>query len=112
MSEYRSMIPRYLAAFVGASLVTSAMLLGMNEVARRLKDRGPTQYFRISSFVPAPESRRPVRPPAPQTRPELPQIEYTTPRDAGVPLSAPTVDPERLAAPPLVPEPLPDATPR
>ncbi|MFO7286175.1 MAG: hypothetical protein LOD94_00685 [Gammaproteobacteria bacterium] len=111
MSEYRSMIPRYLVAFVGASLITSAMLLGMNEVARRLKERDPTQYFQISSFIPAPEDRRPRRPPAPQARPELPQIEYATPLDADVPLSVPTVDPDRLASPPLVPEPSPGATP-
>jgi len=103
------MVQRLLIAVAGASLITSAMLLGMNEVAQHLKERDPTQYFQISSFTPAPESRRPKPPPAPAVPPERPWLDHAQPRDTRVPVTAPSVDPERLAAPPLVPEPSPDA---
>ncbi len=105
------MLPRLLISVAGASVITSAMLLGMNQIAQRFKERDPMQYFQISSFTPAPESRRPKPLPPPAVPPELPQIDYSDRRGARVPLSAPSVDPDRLAAPPLVPEPsaAPDA---
>jgi len=102
------MVPRLLIAFAGASLITSAMLLGMNRIAQSLKERDPIQYFQISAFTPAPESRRPKPIPPPAVPPELPRIDFREPRDTRVPVAVPSIDPEGLAAPPLVPEPSTD----
>lgn len=106
------MVPRLLIAIVGGGLITSAMLIGMSQFAQRFKERDATEYFQISSFMPAPEGGRPARPPAPATPPDRPRVEYRQPqRDTQVPVPTPAVEPERLSPPPLVAEELPDSEP-
>ncbi|HEX6992589.1 MAG TPA: hypothetical protein VF339_00425 [Gammaproteobacteria bacterium] len=105
------MIVRYITAAIGGGLITVAMLLGMNEVAQKFKERDPTRYFGIVDFVALPEDRRPARPPAPATPPERPRIDVQTPGSTALPLHMPSVDPDpdRVAPPPLIPEPDPEA---
>lgn len=102
------MIVRYVTAAIGGSLITVAMLLGMNEVAQKFKERDPTRYFGIVDFVALPESRRPTPPPAPAVPPERPRVEVRTSTATSLPLQIPRVDQERVIPPPLIPEPDPD----
>src|SRR5690606_7881611 len=41
----RKMIVRYITATIGGCVITIAMLLGMNQIAERFKERDPTRYF-------------------------------------------------------------------
>lgn len=102
------MIVRYVTAAIGGSLITVAMLLGMNEVAQKFKERDPTRYFSVVDFVALPQDRRPVRPPPPAMPPERPQIDVRTPGSSPLPLQMPTIDDDRVAPPPLIPEPDPE----
>lgn len=102
------MVPRFLIAAIGGSLITSAMLLGMNHFAQALKAQDPTQYFQVADFFAAPADRRPVRPAAPELPPERPQIHHSLPQDLNVSIPGPALDDERIAPPPLIPEPRTD----
>jgi len=104
------MIVRYVTAGIGASLITAAMLLGMNGIAQKFKERDPTRYFGIADFVSLPDDGRPRRPRAPATPPERPQIDVRAPGSTDLPLHIPSVDQERVAPPPLIPEPDLDPT--
>ena len=106
------MIARYVTAAVGASLITGAMLVGMNQVAQKFKERAPTKYFGITDFVALPRDGRPRPPPAPAIPPERPQIDIRVRGDTGLPVSIPSVLPDRVAPPPLVPEADPEAARR
>jgi hypothetical protein len=64
------MIPRVVTAFIGASLITFWMFLGMSEVSKWFKERDPTQYFRVTQFIPQDTSRRPRRFLVPRAQPE------------------------------------------
>ncbi len=100
---------------MGASLITGAMLVGMNQIAEKFKERAPNTYFGITDFVALPRDRRPTPPPAPAIPPERPQIDIRVPRDPGVPgvpVSIPSVPTDRVAPPPLVPEADPDSAQR
>ena len=99
------MVPRFLIAAVGGSLITSAMLLGMNHFAQALQVRDPTQYFQVADFFAGPANRRPTRPAAPDLPPERPQIQYSKPEDLGVSIPTPALEDERVSPPPLIPEP-------
>lgn len=57
-------------ALVGAFAVTVGLLLSMNEVAERVRQRDPTKYFRITDVIVLPGSKRPERPPAPALPPQ------------------------------------------
>jgi hypothetical protein len=104
------MIGRYIAAAVGGTVITLAMLLAMNQVALKFKDRDPTRYFGIVDFVALPEgSRRPQPPPAPTQPPARPQIDIQRSGGGNLPVSMPRVDEDRVAPPPLIPEPDPNA---
>jgi len=98
------MIGRYLAATIGGSVITVAMLLGMNEIAEQFKERDATRYFGIVDFVALPKDRRPTPPPAPAIPPERPRIDVRT-QGTRLPVQIPSVDHERVAPPPLVPDP-------
>ena len=98
------MIVRYLTAAVGGSLITIAMLLGMNQVAEKFKERDPTRYFGVVDFVALPEGRRPTPPPAPTIPPERPRIDVRGSGDPSLPVHMPNVDRERVTPPPLIPE--------
>lgn len=99
------MIARYLAALVGGSLITIAILLGMHHFAENITARDPMRYFGITDFVALPDSRRPTPPPAAATPPDRAQIDIRPSGDARVPVRMPQIDPDRVAPPPLVPEP-------
>ena len=67
------MIGRYLVAVIGGTVITVGMLLAMNQVALKFKDRDATRYFGITDFVALPPgSRRPQPPPAPTMPPSRP----------------------------------------
>ena len=102
------MIVRYVMAAIGGSLITVAMLLGMNQIAQKFQERDPTRYFSIVDFVALPKDRRPTRPPAPSMPPERPQIEVHLPRGSTLPVQVPSVDDARVVPPPLIPEPIPN----
>jgi hypothetical protein len=99
-----SMIPRIIAATIGGGLITTAMLLGMNQFTERFKEQDPIRYFTITDFIAAPPGRRPTPPPAPAAPPDRPQIEYRQPVGTRLPVESPAVEADRLQPPPLVPE--------
>ena len=98
------MIGRYLAATIGGSVITLAMLLGMNEIAEQFKERDPTRYFSVVDFVALPKDRRPSPPPVPAVPPERPRIDVRT-QNTRLPVQIPSVDQERVSPPPLIPDP-------
>lgn len=99
------MIARYLTALAGASVITIAILLGMNQVAKKFEERDAMRYFGITDFVALPESRRPEPPPPPAVPPDRPQIDVRPSGDSTLPVRIPSVDTDRVAPPPLIPSP-------
>lgn len=88
--------------------MTLALLYGMHFVTKRFEERDPTQYFPITEFIPASERRMPPRPPTPQAPPERPRIDPLIDPIAPEAVPAPSVGQDRLATPPLLPEPSAD----
>lgn len=105
------MIARFIIAAVGGGIITTGMLLGMNQFAQQFKEQDPTRYFSVTDFVALPEPRKPRPPQAPMLPPDRPQIDVRVTDDSRLPVRLPSVDSERLTPPPLVPEgqPAPDS---
>ena len=72
------MIARLLFAALGAIAVTIGLLLLMDDVTSRYILRDPTQYFRITDYIPAPDRGRqlPDVPVVPRVAPERPEFEH------------------------------------
>lgn len=72
------MIHRLLLAVFGAVAVTIGLLLLMDDVTSRYILRDPTQYFRITDYIPAPDRGRqlPEVPVVPQNAPDRPEFEH------------------------------------
>ena len=68
---------RYAIAFVGATSITIALLLFMNDLVNRFILREPVQYFAIANFFPAPDRGRrlPDAPTSPLAAPDAPELE-------------------------------------
>ena len=71
------MIPRLLLAAFGAAAITIGLLLFMDDVTSRYILRDPTQYFRITDYIPAPDRGRqlPDLPVVPESAPDRPRLE-------------------------------------
>src|SRR5690606_41557075 len=94
------MVARIVVSVVGGSVITVAMLLGMNEVTKHFKDRDPTQYFVITDFIPGPERRVPTPLPAPAPLPERAQINLNDTHAPRPPAERPQIVEQRLPPPP------------
>ncbi|MYF69415.1 MAG: hypothetical protein F4181_05295 [Proteobacteria bacterium] len=72
------MIPRLLLAAFGAVAITIGLLLLMDDVTSRYILRDPTQYFRITDYIPAPDRGRqlPEVPVVPEIAPDRPEFEH------------------------------------
>jgi hypothetical protein len=95
---------RLLFALVGALAVTIGILLSMNEVAERVRQRDPTKYFRISDVIVLPGSKRPERPPTPDLPPQRaqPDVRLGGTPDFGVSIpSAPRDENRSVDIPPV-----------
>jgi hypothetical protein len=82
---------RLLFAVIGAAAITIGMLLGMNEIAKKFRERDPTRYFSVTDFIPAEGIRKPRLAPTPEAQPERPSA-VDAPPAPKVSLSRPTVD--------------------
>lgn len=71
------MYTRLVVASAGAALITAAILLGMSEVAQRIRQRDPTRFFQITDIIPRPERGRPTRPADAQLPPPRAAPEYS-----------------------------------
>jgi len=73
----RPAVIRYAIAFVGATSITIALLLFMNDLVNRFVLREPVQYFAITNFFPAPDRGRqlPDAPTSPLAAPDAPELE-------------------------------------
>lgn len=98
------MIGRVLLALLGASVITGALLLGMDSVTSLFRERDTGRYFRITDILPRQAPERPTRPEPVLSGPDLPDAEPTAP-DTRIRLEAPAepepVVPSRLIAPEL-----------
>ncbi len=72
------MIHRLLLAAFGAAAITIGLLLLMDDVTSRYILRDPTQYFRITDYIPAPDRGRqlPDVPVVPEIAPDRPEFEH------------------------------------
>ena len=71
------MIPRLLLAAFGAVAITVGLLLLMDDVTSRYILRDPTQYFRITDYIPAPDRGRQL--------PDVPVVPQLAPGPARIP---------------------------
>jgi hypothetical protein len=104
------MISRILIALVGAFAITASLLLGMNEVAEKLRLRDGTKFFRINDVSIVPSGRwRPDRPPIPDQPPERSAPELRPSADKAIELERP-IRPEAapVQAPAIAPILLPE----
>src|SRR5690606_22016792 len=106
------MIARYVMATIGGCLITLALLLGTNQIAQTCNERDPTRYCGTTEFVALPDGRRPTAPPAPAMPPPRPRLDVRSSGTPDLPVQIPRVDQDRVAPPPLIPEPDPNAVAR
>lgn len=78
-------------AVLGAAAITIGLLLGMNEIAKKFRERDPTRYFTVTEFIPAEGIRKPRLARNPEAQPERPSVLYE-PSAPQVTPSRPTVD--------------------
>jgi hypothetical protein len=102
-------VTRLIIASTGALVVTLALLLAMNEVTSRFREKDPTRYFSIDVVQPLDTGRRKPEPPrAPELPPERAQPRYEAPVTT-LPFERPPVDevptlPEPRVAPRFEPD--------
>ena len=74
---FRPAVIRYAIAFVGATSITIALLLFMNDLVNRFILREPVRYFAIANYFPAPDRGRqlPDAPTSPLAAPNAPELE-------------------------------------
>ncbi len=85
------MLNRLFLAFVGGSLITIGMFLGMSEIVEMFNQRDPTRYFQVD-FIQGPGGRRLPNLPLPESQPSRATLDRLT-----------TDDPDIEAAPSFTP---------
>lgn len=83
------MILRVFLALIGAIVITSTLLLGMDTLTSMFRERDGQRYYRITDILPRPAPGRPERPLPPPRRPDAPLAEVELPA-SGLPADAPT----------------------
>jgi len=90
------MILRLLVALVGAAIVTTGLLLGMDAVTSLFREEDGERLYRITDILPRPAPGRPERPAPAQRQPDVPEAEA----EVGLPgESMPVELPQGFAAP-------------
>ena len=84
------MIARILVAMVGAVVITSTLLLGMDAITSIFRERDTARYYRISDV----QLRQPGRPDRPEPVPQQPEVP-----EAGLGLPPGRITIERPTAP-------------
>lgn len=100
------MIYRVLIALLGAVVITSGLLLGMDAVTSMFRDRDDSRYYRITDILPRRVPGRPERPAPGQRQPDIPAAELSLP-DAQITLEQ-ALEVEQVRQRPSL-EPPPDA---
>jgi len=83
------MISRMLIAIVGALVITTGLLLGMDAVTSVFRERSTTKMYRISDVVRRDRSGRPDMPEPPTRLPALPDIDPAGRSNPGIAAEAP-----------------------
>jgi hypothetical protein len=92
------MILRVLLSLVGAVVITSSLLLGMDAVTSIFRERDTTRYYRISDVQLRSNDGRPDRPAPVPLLPETPESAVELP-SSRVDIEAPTAPANVPAAP-------------
>lgn len=66
------MIVRVFIALIGAAIVTTGLLLGMDYLTSLFRERTGERVFRITDVLPRAEPGRPERPPPRELEPDVP----------------------------------------
>ena len=86
---------RIILAFVGGSIITVGIFLGMSQIAELFSRRDPTKYFQID-FIPPPSGRRLPNLPLPQSQPSRANVDVLRTDEAEIE-AAPSFAPEEPA---------------
>ena len=95
------MIYRLSVALLGAIVITSGLLLGMDKVTAVFRSQSGERYFRITDVLPRAERGRPDRPSAPAQQPGLGEpgfevFENEIPLEEPGPIELPGLAPARI----------------
>jgi hypothetical protein len=82
------MILRVFIALIGAVVITSGLLLGMDAVTSLFREEDGSRYYRITDILPRPDPGRPERPQPAARQPDAPEAELSLP-DAQLRLQLP-----------------------
>jgi hypothetical protein len=69
------MFYRLFCAFIGASVITITMFLGMSEIVELFEQRDPARYFQIVDFIPSSGARRRPDLVLPESQPSRPRVD-------------------------------------
>jgi len=102
------MFLRICVALIGAVVITTGLLLGMDAVTDVFRERSSEKMYRISDVIRRDRSGRPDLPEPPTRLPALPDAEPEPTRGPVVIGESPAA-PDRVVSPPLVLEPALDS---
>ena len=101
------MASRLLIALLGALVITTTLLLGMDYVTTILREHSGPRMYRISDVIMRDRSGRPDMPEPPTPLPALPDTSREPAVDPGIVGQAPSAPAPSLLAPPVVLETVP-----